>query len=218
MAYQSGYEACWASDVAISVSKHSFECRRPVYSCSPGRRTPSTSSLPKGDEKAVSSEAPAMPVASNSSANGSVKGTANGSANGHVTQYRTESSSEQNFEVNGTLSRQSSQYSVGWKNVRNGVICELGIENRFFERMNIESFLEYITHERLTNMPHRGSRWDKVLKSAEYFGLQISAFGETVEKFVHEGKQASDDTLGYCRLLLEVRPPLHYAQVQVLTI
>lgn len=40
----------------------------------------------------------------------------------------------------------------------------------------IDSFLEYIERQRLTHMPHRGSHWDKVLKWAEYFALQISAY------------------------------------------
>ena len=152
-----------------------------------------------------------MAGATNGSANGSVKGSANGTANGHAhtAHHHGDAASEYSVEVNGgTLTRQTTQYSSVRETtrcVRETVIHELpDVKHTRFSHMNIESFLEYITHERLTNMPHRGSRWDKVLKSAEYFALQISAYGETVEKFVMDSKEAVDLALGNCYLLLEV--------------
>ena len=91
---------------------------------------------------------------------------------------------------------------------------EVSVSERYFAEMNIETYLEYITHERLTSMPHRGSRWDKVLKAAEYFGLQISAYGEMIEKFVPHSKEAVDVALANCRLLLEVSPSIQVVSIQ----
>ena len=65
--------------------------------------------------------------------------------------------------------------------------------------------MEYISTERLTNMPHRGGRWDKVLKSAEYFALQLAAYQELVHKFARDSEHALHFALGCCRLLLDVR-------------
>ena len=176
----------------------------------PGRRTPSASSLPK-DEAKESTAPAAMATATNGSANGSTKGTVNGAVNGHAqtAYYHGDAASEQSVEINGgSLTRQTTQFSSVRETtrcIRENVTYELpDVKHTLFSRMNIESFLEYITHERLTNMPHRGSKWDKVLKSAEYFALQISAYGEMVEKFVIESKEAVDLALGNCYLLLEV--------------
>lgn len=72
--------------------------------------------------------------------------------------------------------------------------------------MTIEGFLEYIERQRLTYMPHRGSRWDKVLKWAEFFALQISSYAMAVESFVPDSKVAAKLIWSASRTLLEVRP------------
>ena len=71
--------------------------------------------------------------------------------------------------------------------------------------MAIEEYFEYIERQRLTYMPHRGSHWDKVLKWAELFGLQISTFANTVEPFVVDSKLAAKLVWTACRSLLDVR-------------
>ncbi|KAL8713127.1 MAG: hypothetical protein Q9220_002648 [cf. Caloplaca sp. 1 TL-2023] len=46
------------------------------------------------------------------------------------------------------------------------------VDEHYIQTLTIEEVLEYIEHQRLTHMPHRGSHWDKVLKWAEFFALQ----------------------------------------------
>ena len=70
--------------------------------------------------------------------------------------------------------------------------------------MTIERFLDYVERQRLTYMPHRGSRWDKVLKWTEYFALQISGYAKTVESFVPDSDMAAKLIWTACRALLEV--------------
>ena len=79
-------------------------------------------------------------------------------------------------------------------------------DEHYIKSTTIESFLEFITKERLTRVPHRGSLWDRVLKYAEYFALQISAYGESIGKFAPKSKSGSQLALANCRLLLELGP------------
>ena len=118
-------------------------------------------------------------------------------ANDSVLQ-RTETSSSTFSEV--------SIVSTTWKQCRHRVKSALGgdVDDADFQDINIDAFMEYISSERLTNMPHRGSRWDKVLKSAEYFALQLAAYQELVHKFARDSQQALHFALGCCRLLLDV--------------
>lgn len=80
------------------------------------------------------------------------------------------------------------------------------VDEHYIHSMTIDGFLEYIERQRLTYMPHRGSRWDKVLKWAEFFGLQISGYAKTVESFVPDSKLAAKLIWAASRTLLEVRP------------
>lgn len=78
------------------------------------------------------------------------------------------------------------------------------INEEYIDSMTLESFVEYIEYERLTNMPHRGSRWDKVLKWAEFFAAQIGDYEEVVSPFVRSSKSASRLIWAACRVLIEV--------------
>ena len=78
------------------------------------------------------------------------------------------------------------------------------VDEHYINNMTIDGFLEYIERQRLTHMPHRGSRWDKVLKWAEFFGLQISGYAKAVEAFVPDSKLAAKLIWAACRTLLEV--------------
>jgi hypothetical protein len=53
-------------------------------------------------------------------------------------------------------------------------------------------------------MPQRGSRWDKVLKWAEFFALQISGYEKAVSPFISHGKGAVKLIWAACRVLIEV--------------
>ena len=53
-------------------------------------------------------------------------------------------------------------------------------------------------------MPHRGSQWDKVLKWAEFFALQISGYASAIESFVPDIQKAAKLIWAASRTLLEV--------------
>jgi hypothetical protein len=78
------------------------------------------------------------------------------------------------------------------------------VNDHYIDYMTIDSFLEYIESERLAHMPHRGSRWDKVLKWAEFYAVQIAGYQKAVSSFVQESKGAAQLIWVACRLLLEV--------------
>ena len=78
------------------------------------------------------------------------------------------------------------------------------VENSYYESMTFDSYLQFITHERLTRMPHRGSRWDRILKNAEFFGVQLAAFSEGVSPIVTGSDDALATGLANARLLIEV--------------
>ncbi|PNP59163.1 hypothetical protein THARTR1_01411 [Trichoderma harzianum] len=46
-------------------------------------------------------------------------------------------------------------------------------------------YLQYISDERLIRMPDRDNAWDRVLNAAQYFGLHIAQFGDTVDAFTN---------------------------------
>ena len=78
------------------------------------------------------------------------------------------------------------------------------VDEHYINFMTIESCLGYIERQRLTHMPHRGSRWDKVLKWAEYFALQVSGFAKAVESFIPDSELAANLILSASQVLLEV--------------
>ena len=53
-------------------------------------------------------------------------------------------------------------------------------------------------------MPHRGSRWDKVLKWAEFFAIQMSGYEDAVRSFVPDSIEAAKLIWVACRVLLDV--------------
>ena len=90
------------------------------------------------------------------------------------------------------------------REIKEKLITEIGVEASFFSHMSLDAYLDFISEERLLHMPRKGSQWDRVLKSAEYFGLQICNFSSYVGAFVLDSKSASHAALASCQLLLEV--------------
>ena len=78
------------------------------------------------------------------------------------------------------------------------------VTDSFFSLEEHNIYFNYINEERLMHMPRKGSKWDNVLKAAEYFGVQILAFGESISSFTLDSRAASNTALASCRLLLEV--------------
>lgn len=98
---------------------------------------------------------------------------------------------------------------------RTRLIVELDdVDDIFLDETSIESFIDFLNKERLTSMPHRGSRWDRALRSAEYFALQISSYADLIERFTPGSLDGVNVGLASCCLLLQVsqspvRPQLH---------
>lgn len=77
---------------------------------------------------------------------------------------------------------------------------------KFSKPESEESFLNFVANERLHRMPHRGSRWDKILRWAEYFAMQISTLHESVGPFVPNSEETAQVVWAGCRILLQVSP------------
>ena len=94
--------------------------------------------------------------------------------------------------------------------VRQKFIADLeDVRESVIENIDMEAVLDYIERQRLTHMPHRGSHWDKVLKWAEFFALQVSGYAATIEPVVPEGKVAAKLIWVATQSLLNVRPFNH---------
>ncbi|KAI0399199.1 hypothetical protein F4802DRAFT_612556 [Xylaria palmicola] len=63
---------------------------------------------------------------------------------------------------------------------------------------------EWIKHERMARLPHKGGSWDRVLISATYFAGQVNRLGEAIESFTPESEAASNLLYGQCLILLEL--------------
>ena len=91
------------------------------------------------------------------------------------------------------------------RTIKTRIIYDLDDVNEdFFERVNLDQFLDFVADERLIHMPRKGTKWDRVLKAAEYFALQLSTFARAVAPFVPESQNAAHLAIGFCQLLLEV--------------
>lgn len=77
-------------------------------------------------------------------------------------------------------------------------------DDEFVNDMDIRSYLQYISDERLIHMPRRGSDWDRVLSTAQFFGLQITTFASKIESFASGAHSSASAALASCQVLLEV--------------
>ncbi|KAM5354274.1 hypothetical protein ACJ41O_000924 [Fusarium nematophilum] len=86
-----------------------------------------------------------------------------------------------------------------------GLIVRLDdYDEKFVSEMDLRGYLQYISDERLIHMPRRGSDWDRVLSTAQFFGLQVSFFGKKIETFAHGGHASASAALASCQVLLEI--------------
>ncbi|KAM0227805.1 hypothetical protein ACHAP5_012100 [Fusarium lateritium] len=79
-----------------------------------------------------------------------------------------------------------------------------GYDEDFVNETDIRSYLEYISDERLIHMPQRGSDWDRVLSTAQFFGLQITAFASKIDTFATGAHSSASAALASCQVLLEI--------------
>ncbi|RDL37292.1 Uncharacterized protein BP5553_04725 [Venustampulla echinocandica] len=70
---------------------------------------------------------------------------------------------------------------------------ELGSSSEQFlsSCQSVETFFDVIAGIRLHQMPHHSSRWDKVLKWAEFFATQVQIYSEMVSQFADHANQAA---------------------------
>jgi hypothetical protein len=78
------------------------------------------------------------------------------------------------------------------------------VNDHYIDSLTGESFLEFLRHQRMTQVPKLGSRRDKVLSWAEFFALQISAYEKAVSSFVPDSKGAARLIWASCSVLLKV--------------
>lgn len=69
---------------------------------------------------------------------------------------------------------------------------------------SLDSFLDFVASDRLRRVPHRGSRWDKIIRWAEYFAIQISILHESVGPFVPNSTETARLIWQSCQILLQV--------------
>ncbi|KAI0523922.1 hypothetical protein F5B22DRAFT_422975 [Xylaria bambusicola] len=64
--------------------------------------------------------------------------------------------------------------------------------------------VDWIKHERMARLPHKGGSWDRVLISAAYFAGQVNRLSEAIESFTPEMEAAANLLYGQCLTLLEL--------------
>lgn len=85
-------------------------------------------------------------------------------------------------------------------------MAELGVGvHQTISDVSFVSFLEWIRSERLTTLPHKGSRWDRVLIRALYFAEQLHNFDLAIQGFALDSSVAAALGYGHAQLLLGVR-------------
>lgn len=69
---------------------------------------------------------------------------------------------------------------------------------------SVESVLDFIAADRLRRVPHRGSRWDKILRFAEHFAIRISLYQDAVGNMFPNSSDAARMIWGSSLALLKV--------------
>jgi len=88
--------------------------------------------------------------------------------------------------------------------LRKRSMAELGAGvHQSISNVSYVNFLEWIRSERLTTLPHKGSRWDKTLTRALYFAEQLHKFDQAVQSFALDSSAAGAVAYGHAQLLLQ---------------
>jgi hypothetical protein len=130
--------------------------------------------------------------------------------------------SPQSPASSGTLNRRLESSSVAYRSFSNNgspihsqhshamhmearILSEFDtIDASLLGNMNIAKFSDYIARERLSSMPHRGSLWDRVLRWAEFYALQIDDYAKKIESFVPESQYAARQIYTLLRSIVEL--------------
>jgi hypothetical protein len=164
------------------------------------------------------------------SAKGKTNGHVNGHSNGHASavesnvvneyteNYKSETRSENHLSQTESHTLVGSSYSHTFSSDQQVTVLRQTImrtrdkflhdsvlmNEQCLDELTVESFKEFIECERLNNMPKQGSKWDKVLKWAEFFATQISEYEKAIRSFVPESQGAAKLIWAACRILIEV--------------
>lgn len=65
-------------------------------------------------------------------------------------------------------------------------------------------FLDFIATERLRSMPHKGSKWDKILKWAESYARSVDRYAKEVSGLMVHTWESARLVWGCCKMLLQV--------------
>jgi tetratricopeptide (TPR) repeat protein len=137
---------------------------------------------------------------------------------GRLSSFTSSRATSGNFATKSLSKRGASggSYKIGFVqesaiSLRKRSFSELGagVSNNISD-VSYVNFLEWIRAERLTTLPHKGSRWDKVLIRALYFAEQLQNFDQAIQGFALDSQAAAAVGYGHARLLLEVCPCTHY--------
>jgi hypothetical protein len=112
-------------------------------------------------------------------------------ASSGILNRRLESSSlaYRSFSNNGSPTRSQDSHAM---HMEAKILAQFDtIDALLIGNMNIEKFSDYIARERLSSMPHRGSLWDRVLRWAEFYALQIDNYAKKIGAFVPESQYAA---------------------------
>lgn len=133
----------------------------------------------------------------------------------------TDDPSPQSPASSGIINRRLDSSSVAYQSFSNGSLMRnqdnhvMHMEARILKdfdtidaslmgNMNIETFSDYIARERLSSMPCRGSLWDRVLRWAEFYALQIDNYAKKIESFVPECQYATKQIYTLLRSIVEL--------------
>ncbi|KAK1996293.1 hypothetical protein LX36DRAFT_723508 [Colletotrichum falcatum] len=77
------------------------------------------------------------------------------------------------------------------------------VSQQLIQSIDLEAYLAHIADERLVHMPPKGSQWDRVLKSAEFFAFQLDGYSRHIQSFIEGCTLVRDTALATCYLLLK---------------
>ncbi|KAL8868853.1 MAG: hypothetical protein Q9174_004709, partial [Haloplaca sp. 1 TL-2023] len=125
-------------------------------------------------------------------ANGLTNGFSSHSQSNGLVQTSQQSLRSENETFSSSSEQHLTVFHESVTNTRRKFIADIDdVSEIDIENASVENFLDFIEHQRLTHMPHRGSHWDKVLKWAEFFAVQVAGYADALESFVPESKTAA---------------------------
>jgi hypothetical protein len=131
----------------------------------------------------------------------------------HKGHQPSSTSSFHNFNALKSIQNRASggnDYKIGFvqesaNSLRKKSLAELGAGiYQNYSDVSYINFLEWIRTERLTTLPHKGSRWDKVLIRALYFAEQLHKFDQAIHEYALDSSAAAAIGYGHAQLLLGV--------------